>query len=943
MPTVLQSTPAPRVADDANQWAEHVRFLSDETELLIYDCDATTGQIVWHGPVSSVLGYAPGEFGAMDLAQWENLIHPDDRAEAVRARHAALSTGGRFHLVYRLRHRAGHYVPVRDRGLALAGAVPHLVGSLLEFSADRRHEQAVHALFAHTAATTGPDFFQTLAREVCLLVGGQAAGFAYQLPGQSGTLRAIATWCRHQFAPPADLPLRASPAWLTLEQGYYETTDRLADRFPQWAAAYGADRVAGYAGIALSAASGETLGVFSVLFGPGTKLPPSVAMVMRFFAGRASAELERLLRERDIADGYAHYRQVVDGLPEGVIVAREDRVLFANAAAARLLGYASAADMLGVDASAHTPAPVRAMLNERIHQVEAGQAETFSYEATLLRRDGSECEVDLITTRTGFKGQPALQLVLRDITERRRIERAFEAVRRATADVYGEAFFRSLVNELGPLLGGHRVVVGQLIETAALRLRSIARWPDDTPNEPPAEFAANPGSPAAAVLTAGCTGVPGVDSYIGVALRTGAGRTLGLLSVEYAPGQPRSPLAGVILQLFAARAAAELERLEVEEALRAGEARFRSLSESSPVGVFQQDQAGHCIYANERWLEITGRTLDQTLGQALLENVHPDDRGRIRQSWAESAARGTEFAGELRILRPDGSVRWVSLRARPMLAAGGRPVGAIGTADDVSDRVRASEDIRRLNAELEQRVADRTAQLGVANAELEAFSYSVSHDLRSPLRAIDGFSRALEEDFAERLDDSGRDYLRRIRSAGQRMGHLIDDLLRLSRASRVEMRRENVDLSALAAEIATELQAHYAGHTVEFICAAGLHALADRALTRIVLLNLLDNAWKYTRRQSAPRVELALQPELSDNGGGPVFAVSDNGAGFDMRYAGKLFAPFQRLHSPAEFEGTGIGLATVKRIVARHGGRAWVEAAVNRGTKIYFTFGGLSA
>jgi signal transduction histidine kinase len=173
------------------------------------------------------------------------------------------------------------------------------------------------------------------------------------------------------------------------------------------------------------------------------------------------------------------------------------------------------------------------------------------------------------------------------------------------------------------------------------------------------------------------------------------------------------------------------------------------------------------------------------------------------------------------------------------------------------------------------------------------------------------------------------------------MDRLIDDLLLLSRASRVEMRRESLDLSALAAEIDAELRAHHPGRVVEFICAPDLRAAADRALARIVLYNLLDNAWKYTRRQPAARIELAGHPAPTDCPA-PVFVVRDNGAGFDMRHVGKLFAPFQRLHAPADFEGTGIGLATVKRIVARHGGRVWADAAVASGANFYFTFGGFS-
>lgn len=265
-------------------------------------------------------------------------------------------------------------------------------------------------------------------------------------------------------------------------------------------------------------------------------------------------------------------------------------------------------------------------------------------------------------------------------------------------------------------------------------------------------------------------------------------------------------------------------------------------------------------------------------------------------------------------------------------------VSAARTAVEIQHR-RADAEIHRLNADLERRVGERTAQLAAANAELESFSYSVSHDLRSPLRAIDGFSRALEEDYGGALGEEGREFLRRIRAASQRMGLLIDDLLRLSRASRVEMHPEPVDLSAAAEAMMAELRQREPEREIEFVVEPGLSAVVDRALAGILLQNLIDNAWKYTRRVSPARIRLARAPQAPENDEGPVFLVSDNGAGFDMRYVAKLFAPFQRLHAPKDFEGTGIGLATVRRIVGRHGGRVWIEGAVGQGATVYFTFG----
>jgi signal transduction histidine kinase len=232
-------------------------------------------------------------------------------------------------------------------------------------------------------------------------------------------------------------------------------------------------------------------------------------------------------------------------------------------------------------------------------------------------------------------------------------------------------------------------------------------------------------------------------------------------------------------------------------------------------------------------------------------------------------------------------------------------------------------------------IQQRDAELAAANKELEAFSYSVSHDLRAPLRSIDGFSQALLEDYADRLDDEGREYLQLVREATQDMGHLIDDFLGLARVTRSEMHRELVDCSALANAIATELRRRDPDRNVTFAIADDVRAYGDAKLLRIALENLLGNAWKYTSRHPTARIEFAC----SDENGTPVFWVRDDGAGFDMAYAQKLFGAFQRLHAASEFEGTGVGLATVQRIVHRHGGRIWAEAAVEQGATFYFTLG----
>ncbi len=252
---------------------------------------------------------------------------------------------------------------------------------------------------------------------------------------------------------------------------------------------------------------------------------------------------------------------------------------------------------------------------------------------------------------------------------------------------------------------------------------------------------------------------------------------------------------------------------------------------------------------------------------------------------------------------------------------------------EIAEHNRAEQEILRLNTELEQRVKERTAQLEFTNGELEAFCYSVSHDLRAPLRAIDGFSQALLEDFPKDVPEEAQRYLSRIRSSTQRMGQLIEDLLNLSRVSRGGLERRDADISDLARQVVTELQTREPQRKVDISIWDGMRANADSRLLRAALENLIGNAWKFSSKTDQPRIEIG---SLSDDGRA-VFYVRDNGAGFDMAYANKLFGAFQRLHSGNEYQGTGIGLATVQRIVHRHGGRIWADAKPGKGAAFYFT------
>jgi signal transduction histidine kinase len=283
--------------------------------------------------------------------------------------------------------------------------------------------------------------------------------------------------------------------------------------------------------------------------------------------------------------------------------------------------------------------------------------------------------------------------------------------------------------------------------------------------------------------------------------------------------------------------------------------------------------------------------------------------------------------------RADGTSFPIEYWSHPIVRDG-KTVGTVVSFVDITRRKQTGAELQRHRERLEELVSERTAELEAVNRELEAFSYSVSHDLRAPLRAIDGFARALSEDFADRLDASGQDFLARIRSGAQRMGTLIDDLLQLSRVTRAELHPTEVYLSLLGRDIVDRLAAAAPERRVTVDIAPGLAATGDARLLQIALNNLLDNAWKYTGKTEHARIEFG-QIEVEEE---VVFYVRDNGAGFDMQHAGKLFGEFQRLHG-VEFPGTGIGLATVQRIIKRHGGRIWAQSAPGAGATFYFTLG----
>ncbi len=371
--------------------------------------------------------------------------------------------------------------------------------------------------------------------------------------------------------------------------------------------------------------------------------------------------------------------------------------------------------------------------------------------------------------------------------------------------------------------------------------------------------------------------------------------------------------------------------------LHESEKHFRELVETANTIPWRLDlDTWRFTYVGPQAVELLGYPVEDWYAEGFWpDHLSPDDREQAVRFCQESTARCEDHEFEYRMVAADGRAVWIRDSVNVVSAEGG-PKMLRGFMFDITARKQAEEELQKHRVHLEELVAERTAELEVANRELEAFSYSVSHDLRTPLRGIDGFSLALLEDYQDQLDDTGKDHLQRVRAASQRMGELIDDMLMLSKVSRAEMRYEPVDLGALAHEISTRLQENEPNRRVEIDIQESLTDHGDAHLLRIVLDNLLGNAWKFTSKQREARIEVGY----TEQDGKGVYYVRDSGVGFDMQYADKLFGAFQRLHSLLEFEGSGIGLVTVQRIIHRHGGRVWAEAEENKGATFYFTIRG---
>jgi PAS domain S-box-containing protein len=686
---------------------------------------------------------------------------------------------------------------------------------------------------------------------------------------------------------------------------------------------------------------------------------------------RVENELRRLtLLQHTVLDNVAY--GIISTTPDGTITSF-------NPAAGRLLGYA-AGELIGKQTPAlwHDSGEIARhamLLSEELGETVAPGFDVFAarprrnlpeeHEWTFICRDGRRIPVNLSVTAlrdeggqiTGFVGMTY------DLTERKQaeIERQtslhyFESMDRVNRAIQGandlEQMMRDVLDVVLATFDCDRAFLlypcdpeaaswSIPVESYKPEYPGVLKLGIDVPTsndvaqafkavleaEGPLKFGPGTGHP----LPADTSGRFGFKCSMSMAIRPRIGSPweFGLHQCSHVRNWTAEEER--LFQEIGRRLADGLSTMLVYRDLRESEVKYRRIVDTATEGIWGFGPDTTTTFVNARMAIMLGYSSEEMTGRLMTDFMFDEDLPDYRQR-LEGRLEGLQETYERRFRRKDGQTLWTLVSATPVSDDQHRFQGAFGMFTDITERKHAEEEIRQINQELEQRVVDRTSQLEVANQELEAFSYSVSHDLRAPLRAIDGFSHLLLENYAGKLDDEGKRLLGVVRENTSRMAQLIDDMLKFSRTGRVELTSSEINMEKMARDVFKELQPADVDSKLQVEIEPLPPAYGDSAMMRQVFVNLLSNAIKFSRTSETPKIKVGG----SVAGDEAIYYVKDNGVGFNMQYADKLFGVFQRLHTIKEFEGTGIGLAIVKRIVTRHGGRVWAEGKVNEGATIYF-------
>lgn len=691
---------------------------------------------------------------------------------------------------------------------------------------------------------------------------------------------------------------------------------------------------------------------------------PAILGTMLDITGRKRTEEARRVSDE-------RYRTLFEYAPDGIVIADpESYYIDANASMCRMLGY-SRAELIGLHASDIVAQTEIVHIEPALKMIHEGA--DYNREWHFRRKDGSVFAAEVIAT-TMPDGN--LMAMIRDVTERRAFELALRIkeehsqsllqLARKLEEALTVADILSAAAEQVEKILGLRSVWFYLFsaDRRSLRLVMAEDRSKCTIRDNAGALLLIEGDRMLEEIVAAenivvvedartdprtnkeIVGKLGNRTIVNMPVMM-SGKRLGAIGTGTFDDEGVRVLSPAEREFFAALAsqvAAVLDRVQAldkrrmaEQALRSSEARFVKAFQSNPAAMcITTIRESRFIEVNERYCRLFDHTRDELIGRTSLElGLWADPAVRallIEQLRANGAIRDHET----HFRRKNGDLLHALISMEVIDFPDESEPVLVSMFADVTERKQAEAKINQLNAELEQRVKERTAQLEAANKELESFSYSISHDLRSPLRAMDGFSRAMLEDYGGQVPEEGTRYLQVIRSSAQRMGNLIDDLLAFSRLSRTPLNKRSIDMGSLVQAVLEELRSQREGRSLTLHMNDLAASEGDSSLLRQVWINLLSNAFKYTQKREGATVEIGCRADQGVN----IYFVRDNGTGFDMRYAHKLFGVFQRLHRAEDYDGTGVGLAIVQRIVRRHGGQVWAEAAVDKGATFYFTLEG---
>jgi len=805
-------------------------------------------------------------------------------------------------------------------GLALANA-RHISQLEVEMRERQHAEETLRNIALAVSAATGDEFFRSLVSSVAKTFAVDYAFLGKLDTSTPAKIKTLAVCVKGAMSENFAYDLKDTPCENVLNNHPCVITDSVQQQFPKDLLLQDMG-VESYVGTPLHDSNGAVIGIFVALHSKPLSNPQLIKSMLQIFAVRAAAELERLAGEAALRRSEEHLRLALnssnvgtwewDMLTGEVTWSANVEKVFNIAPGSFKGGYEEYLELIHLDDLQTVTTAIDDALNTNKpyaveHRVKCvREGECWIYCQGDVHRDPAGKPVRMLGTVT-------------DVSERKNAElkiKASQKMLQLVLDAIPARVFWKDVNSV--YLGCNKLFAQDAGLDSPQQIIGKTDF-DMTWREQAGRYR----NDDQAVIHSGKPKLAYEEP------QTQQDKTIWLETSKI----PLTDLQGNIIGVLGTYTDIS-ERKQAIEDKRRSEQRLMLHFQQTPLAVVEWDTEMKIIEWNQAAERIFGYRRNEAIGRQVIDLIIPQDQRKQINRVADSLVN--MHGGRRNVNRnttKDGKIIICEWYNTPLVDENGQIIGVASAAMDITERVNTEQELTQYREHLEEIVDQRTDELTRVNKELEAFSYSVSHDLRAPLRSIDGFSQVLMEDYYDKLDEEGKDYLQRVRSGAQRMAQLIDDMLKLSRLTRSQLNHENVNISEIATDIAAALQNEAPGRSAQFHITADLHAYGDEGLLTVVLDNLISNAWKYTSKKHHAVIEFGAQVGDKET----TYWIKDNGAGFNMAYVDKLFGAFQRLHHTHEFEGSGIGLATVARIIHRHGGSVWAEGKVDEGATFYFT------